>query len=147
MTDIIEKSIIIHAPVERVWRALTDHKEFGTWFRVALDGPFALGEATTGRMTYPGHEGAPWRSVTTRLDEPHLFAFDWPHPDDDGSDGVAAPTTRVEFRLEAIPEGVRLTVVESGFEALPPERRPDIMRGNAEGWSIQTGNVKAYVER
>jgi len=49
MTDRIEKSIAIAAPVERVWRALTDHEEFGAWFRVQLEGPFVPGEVSRGR--------------------------------------------------------------------------------------------------
>jgi uncharacterized protein YndB with AHSA1/START domain len=39
MNDLIEKQIELKAPVSRVWRALTDHHEFGEWFRVKIDGP------------------------------------------------------------------------------------------------------------
>lgn len=52
-TDRIEKEIVLRAPRARVWKALTDSREFGTWFRVALDGPFEAGKRITGRMTYP----------------------------------------------------------------------------------------------
>lgn len=81
MSDSIHKTIFLRAPIERVWRAITDHREFGAWFRVALDSPFIVGEVTTGKMTYPGHEGAPWSSTTTRMERPNHFAFTWPYAD------------------------------------------------------------------
>lgn len=58
MTDHIETTIDLNAPIERVWSALTDYREFGTWFRVDLDRPFVVGATTTGRVTFPGYEGA-----------------------------------------------------------------------------------------
>jgi uncharacterized protein YndB with AHSA1/START domain len=146
MSDSITRSVEFKAPVERVWRALTDHREFGSWFRVALDGPFRVGEATTGRMTYPGYEGWPWFSVTTRMEPPHRLAFAWSHPETREEDPTAAPRTLVEITLEAVPGGTRLTVHESGFEALPPGRRAGVIRGNEEGWTIQLGHVRAHVE-
>lgn len=145
MSDRILKTIVLRAPVDRVWHALTDHHEFGAWFRVHLDGPFVVGQETTGRMTYPGHEGTPWSSTTVRLEAPHRFAFTWPHPASPGADASEAPTTLVEFHLQPEPEGTRLTIIESGFDALPPDRRANAMRGNDEGWSIQVGNIAAHV--
>ncbi|WFU47680.1 SRPBCC family protein [Sinorhizobium terangae] len=142
MTDRIEKSIELNAPIEKVWHALTDHKAFGEWFRVRLDGPFVVGEKTTGEMTYPGHEGTKWTSVTERMEAPTLFSFRWPH----GEDLSTSPSTLVEFRLEPTTQGTRLTIVESGFEALPEDRRMETLRGNEGGWEIQAGNIKAYVE-
>jgi len=149
MTDRIEKTVELRAPIDRVWRAITDHEEFGAWFRVKLDGPFVVGETTTGRITYPGYEHMLWRSRVERMDEPRLFVFSWPHPEDpaDESQLADAPETRVEFRLEEAPGGTRLTIVESGFEALPPDRRATAMRVNEGGWEEQTSNVKAHVEK
>ena len=43
MLDRIEKSIELNAPIERVWHALTNHEEFGAWFKVRIDRPFAFG--------------------------------------------------------------------------------------------------------
>lgn len=148
MTDRIEKTIDLSAPVERVWRAITDHEEFGAWFRVKLDGPFVLGEVTTGRITYPGVEHMLWRSTVVAMDAPRLFAFTWPHAEDPSvaASFDGAPVTRVEFRLEPNGAGTRLTIVESGFEALPPERRATVMRENAGGWAIQAEHITAHVE-
>jgi uncharacterized protein YndB with AHSA1/START domain len=79
MSDRIEKSIELNAPIERVWRALTDHNEFGEWFRVKLDGPFAPGEVATGRITYPGFEHVKWEARIERMEASRLFSFTW-HP-------------------------------------------------------------------
>lgn len=146
MKSRIEKSLDLNAPVEKVWWALTDHDAFGEWFRVKLDGPFVVGEATTGRMTYPGHEGVEWQSVTERMEAPRLFSFRWPHLADPDGDSSPQPSTLVEFHLEPTPNGTHLTIVESGFETLPEDRRMEALSGNERGWEIQAGNIKAYVE-
>lgn len=146
MQDRIEKTIELKAPIERVWQALTDFRQFGEWFRVKLDGPFVVGEVTTGRMTYPGYEHIPWRSTTTALESPTKFAFSWPHSADPENPRDDDPTLLVEFLLEATAGGTTLTVVESGFEAIPESDRASILRGNEDGWQQQTQNVKKYVE-
>ncbi len=146
MSDSIVKVAELNAPLSRVWRALTDHREFGEWFRVSLDGPFEPGAISTGRMTYPGYENCPWRAVVERMDHESLFSFRW--HDFDESSGVEIslqPTMLVEFRLEAIPEGTRLTIVESGFEALSDPRRLEVLRDNTQGWDVQANNIAAHV--
>jgi uncharacterized protein YndB with AHSA1/START domain len=146
MSDRIEKTIELNAPVERVWRALTDHTEFGAWFQVKLDGPFVLGGVSTGHITYPGYEHMAWRATVTRMEPTRLFAFTWPHPADPGVDDPDAPCTLVEFRLEPTPTGTRLHIVESGFDALPPDRRTTAMRRNEGGWTEQVVNIQAHVD-
>jgi uncharacterized protein YndB with AHSA1/START domain len=146
MTNRIEKSIELGAPPERVWQALTDHEEFGTWFRVKLDGPFAAGEASTGHMTFPGYEHVRWEAVVERIEPPRLFSFRWhPYAIDPEVDYSAEPTTLVEFRLDPAGAGTRLTVIESGFEAIPEPRRPDALRMNERGWAAQMANIAAHV--
>lgn len=148
MTDRIEKSIAIAAPIERVWRALTDHEEFGAWFRVKLEGPFVLGEVSRGRITYAGYEHLKWEARVVAMEAPSLFVFTWhPYAVDPDKDYSADPQTRVEFRLEAAGEGTNLVVVESGFDSLPAERRDEALRMNTGGWETQVKNVKAHAER
>jgi uncharacterized protein YndB with AHSA1/START domain len=147
MAERIEKTVELRAPLERVWRALVDPDEFGSWFRVRLDGPFVVGEVTTGQITYEGYEHYRWVSRTTELDESrHLLSFTWVHPEDPANPKTEDPSTMVEFQLEATPSGTRLTLVESGFEAISPERRADVLRGNEEGWEIQMINIRGHVE-
>jgi uncharacterized protein YndB with AHSA1/START domain len=148
MTDRIEKSIHIAAPVDRVWRALTDHEEFGAWFRVKLDGPFAVGKPSRGHITYPGYEHLKWEARVVAMEPSSLFAFTWhPYAVDPDRDYSGEPPTRVEFRLAPAGDGTRLTVTESGFDAIPAERRDEALRMNEGGWEEQVKNVKAHAER
>lgn len=148
MEDGIVRAIDLKAPVERVWKALTDHKEFGAWFRLSLHGPFKLGELTFGETRYPGHEGLPFWAKIVAMDEPRLFSFVWPmdesiQPDDPNLD---QKTTLVEFTLEPITIGTKLTVRESGFKNLPEDRQLQAFRDNQGGWDQQTLNIKRFVE-
>ena len=146
MTDLIEKRIELKAPVARVWRALTDHREFGEWFRVKIDGPFVPGEVSRGNVTYPGYEHLKWEAVVKAMEPERLFSFTW-HPAavDPKMDYSKEPQTLVEFRLEKTPEGTRLTVTESGFDKIPAGRRPEAFRMNEGGWAEQMKNIERYL--
>ena len=146
--DRIVKIVELAAPVARVWRAITDHKEFGAWFRVRLDGPFKVGETTTGNITYPGHEHVEWVSVTEQMVHERLFAFSWPPSAIDPDSAYDADAkVRVEFRLEPTDGGgTRLTITESGFLQFPESKRIEALRSNTEGWDIQARHVAAHVE-
>jgi uncharacterized protein YndB with AHSA1/START domain len=99
-------------------------------------------------MTYPGSEHYPWLAVVERVEHERLLSFRWHDFDEkSGVDVSKQPTTLVEFRLEPTAEGTRLTITESGFEALPDHRRLEVLRGNTEGWDIQANNIAAYVTR
>jgi uncharacterized protein YndB with AHSA1/START domain len=145
-TDRIEKTIVLRAPRSRVWRAISDAREFGTWFRVALEGEFAEGATVRGRITYPGYEHLGMSMLIERIEPETLFSYRW-HPDaiDDRVDYGGEPTTLVEFRLEDAPEGTRLTIVESGFDRIPAGRRNEAFRSNEHGWSEQIRNVERHV--
>jgi uncharacterized protein YndB with AHSA1/START domain len=146
MNDRIEKTIELKAPVSRVWRALTDHKEFGTWFRSEMAGPFVLGQVTRARSTYPGCESKEWEALVKRMEPERVFAFTWhPYPADQAVDYSAEPPTLVEFTLEKIASGTLLRVVESGFDKLPAKRRAEAFRMNDNGWSIQIENIAKYL--
>jgi uncharacterized protein YndB with AHSA1/START domain len=148
MSDRIEKQIEVQAPVARVWRALTDHREFGTWFRVRLDGPFAVGEVSRGRITYPGYEHVAWNATVVAMEEERRFAFTWhPYAVDPKVDYSEEPTTLVEFTLEASAGGgTLLTVTESGFDRIPKERRFEAFRMNEGGWTEQMKNIREHAE-
>lgn len=146
MNDKIVKRVELRAPASRVWRALSDHEEFGRWFRVRLDGPFVEGAVSTGQMTYPGYEHMPWLATVERIEPEQLLSFRWHDFDEDSDvDIVLQPTTHVEFRLEPAGNGTVLTITESGFEALPDHRRIAAMRSNTDGWNIQAENLASHV--
>jgi uncharacterized protein YndB with AHSA1/START domain len=145
-TDRIERRIDLKAPRARVWRALTDAKEFGTWFRVALEGPFVAGQTVRGHITFPGYEYLKFEAAVERMEEPDLFTFRWhPYAIDPAADYSKEPTTLVEFHLDEIAGGCRVTVTESGFDRLPPERRDEAFRMNDDGWRQQLENVERHV--
>jgi uncharacterized protein YndB with AHSA1/START domain len=148
MADIIEKALTVNASADRVWRALTDYQEFGTWFRVALDGPFEVGKVTTGTTTYPGYEGLKFWVRPVVMQVPALFVFDWPWDPDASPDAATVPgsTTRVEFRLEKASSGTLIRLRESGFDKLPPDVAPRKLRDNEGGWTIQMQNIRAHVD-
>lgn len=143
--DYIEKRIELKAPVARVWRALTNHVEFGRWFRANLDGPFAVGKTSRGMMTYPGFEHMPWEAVVEKMETERLFSFRWPHVKDAKEDSAKAPWTLVEFRLTPTSDGTLLVVRESGFDKFPADKRADAMRGNEGGWAEQMQNIARHV--
>jgi uncharacterized protein YndB with AHSA1/START domain len=147
MTDRIEKQIDINAPVSRVWQALTNHVEFGEWFRVKLDGPFVVGQESTGNITHPGYEHVRWHAMVRAIDPERLFSFSWhPYAIEKDVDYSDEPPTLVEFTLEPIACGTRLHVAESGFDRIPEGRRPEALRMNTGGWEAQVRNIKTHVE-
>lgn len=146
MTDAVIKQIELKASPARVWRALTDHEEFGAWFRVKLDGPFVKGKASTGHVTYPGYEHLKWQATIKEMQKEKLFSFTWhPYAIDPKADYSQEEPTLVEFRLEPKNGGTLLTVTESGFDKLPKGRRAEAFRMNEGGWEIQMQNIAQHV--
>jgi uncharacterized protein YndB with AHSA1/START domain len=146
MSDRIEKSMELKAPVSRVWKALTDYQEFGRWFRVRLDGPFVPGEVSRGHITHRGYEHLRWEAVVQKLEPERLFSFTWhPYAIDPKADYSRETPTLIEFTLEKIATGTLLRVVESGFVKLPSHRRDLAFRMNDSGWSMQMENIARHV--
>jgi len=143
-TDRIEKTVIIKAPRTRVWRAIADAKQFGEWFRVKLDSQFAAGATIFGTITYPGYEGLRMEIVIERIEPERLFSYRW-HPGDPRTDYSRDPMTLVEFTLEDVQGGTRLTIVESGFDQIPLARRAEAFRMNEGGWIEQVQNIERHV--
>jgi uncharacterized protein YndB with AHSA1/START domain len=146
-TDRIEKSTVLDAPRARVWRAITDSKEFGAWFKCEFTEPFNPGAVVKGRITYPGYEGVPLEIWIERMEPERLFSYRW-HPGEhrESVDLAKEPTTLVEFRLDVAPGGsTRLTVTESGFDQLPIARRAAALKSNEGGWAEQMKFIAEYL--
>ena len=145
-SDRIEKKVVLGAPRSRVWRALTNAEEFGTWFGVKLEGGFAAGSRVQGRITIPGYEHVTMDITIVRLDPERTFSWRWhPYAVEPGVDYSKEPTTLVEFHLEEVVGGTRLTVVESGFEQIPLARRARAFEMNEGGWAAQLENIGRHV--
>jgi len=148
MNDRIEKKIELKAPISRVWRALTDYREFGQWFQVKLEGPFARGETSRGQITYPGYEHLKWEAVVQEMEPQKLFSFTWPHTRfidrEHYAPDASDPVTLVEFRLEQTQVGTLLMITESGFDKFPPDFREEAFRRNEGGWAEQLRNLEKH---
>jgi uncharacterized protein YndB with AHSA1/START domain len=145
-TDRIEKRVVLRAPRMRVWRAITNADEFGTWFRMKLEGQFTEGRTVRGRITHPGYEHVTVEMLVERIDPERYFSYRWhPYAIDPAVDYSAEPTTLVEFHLEEVEGGTAVTIVESGFDRIPLARRAEAYRMNDKGWAGQLGNLARYV--
>jgi uncharacterized protein YndB with AHSA1/START domain len=149
-TDRIQKQIIMRAPRARVWRAISNAEEFGKWFgaNLAGRGPFVAGARVQGPITISGYEHVTLDVTVDRVEPERLISFRW-HPNaiDPKQDYSQEPTTLVVFELDDVPEGTRLTVIESGFDRIPIERRAEAYRGNEGGWAEQVERVKNHVDQ
>jgi uncharacterized protein YndB with AHSA1/START domain len=146
MEDVIEKRIEIAAPMGRVWRALTDSRQFGEWFRVSLDGPFVAGKPVGGQITFPGYEHLRMEMEVKTIEPKTYFSYTWhPYAVDPKVDYTQETPTLVEFRLKPVEGGTLLTVKESGFDKIPSGRRAEAFRKNSGGWEQQMKNIEAYV--
>jgi uncharacterized protein YndB with AHSA1/START domain len=148
MNDRIEKRIELKAPVSRVWRALTDYREFGEWFGVKLEGPFVAGQVSRGQITYPGYEHLKLEAVVEKMEPERVFSFTWhPYASDPKMDYSKETPTLVEFRLEKTATGTVLLVTESGFDKIPAGRRAEAFRMNDGGWTAQMTNIEKHVAK
>lgn len=156
-TDRIQKKVLLRAPLKRVWRALADSTEFGTWFGMRFEGPFAPGarmpavivptavDAEVAKAQKP-YEGIPFEITIEQMEPERLFSFRW-HPNaiEPGVDYSAEPTTLIVFSLEDAAEGVLLTVTESGFDQIPLERRLKAFTANEQGWGMVVKLIEEYL--
>jgi uncharacterized protein YndB with AHSA1/START domain len=156
-TDKIEKKILLHAPRKRVWRALSDSAEFGHWFGMKFNGPFAPGAIMRGVIVptkvdaevasaQKKYDGTPFEITIDQMEPERLFSFRW-HPGavDPGIDYSAEPTTLVVFALEEVDKGVMLTVTESGFDQIPLARRAKAFAANEQGWTMVMKLIEEYL--
>ena len=148
MSNTIEKRIQLKAPVSRVWRAITDYREFGEWFKVDLEGPFVPGQVARGRITHPGYEHVTWQATVKEMQPEKLFSFTWhPYAIDPNVDYSGEPPTLIEFRLEPTATGTLLVVTESGFDNIPAHRRDEAFRMDEKGWAQQLKNIESHVAK
>lgn len=149
-TDRIERSIVLQAPVASIWHALADAETFGSWFGVKFDTGvvFAPGRRALGHVTYPGYEHIRFDIQIEQMAPQRLLSWRW-HPAaiEPGRDYSDEPTTLVVFELKPAGSGTQLTVVESGFDQIPPQRRPEAFRMNSGGWDEQMRNIASHVDR
>jgi uncharacterized protein YndB with AHSA1/START domain len=158
-TDRIEKKVLLRAPLERVWRAISDSSEFGTWFGVQFEGPFVAGQRVTGKIvptqmdaevakTQEPYRGMPFECAVERVEPMKVLSLRWhPYPIEPGAAFESAPTTLVTFELSEAEGGTELVISESGFDRIPLERRAKAFADNEHGWTEQAKLIEKYVTR
>jgi uncharacterized protein YndB with AHSA1/START domain len=145
-TDRIEKEIILDAPRARVWRALTDVSQFNAWFGVSLTEPFEPGAEVSGKISIRNYDHVTMSIWIEKMDPERFFSFRWhPYAIEPGVDYTAEPTTLVSFKLEDAPAGTKLTIIESGFDAIPASRRAMAFSMNDKGWTGQAENIRKFL--
>jgi uncharacterized protein YndB with AHSA1/START domain len=158
-TDRVEKKTVLRAPRARVWRALTDSKQFGSWFGMRFDAPFLAGAKMTGTIApttvdpeiaehQKPYEGFAFSIHVETIEPERFFSFRWhPHAVEPTRDYSSEPMTLVAFELEEVPGGTQLTVSESGFDGIPLDRRAKAFTANGEGWAIQLVLIGKFLEQ
>jgi uncharacterized protein YndB with AHSA1/START domain len=156
-TDRIQKRVVLRAPLERVWAAVSDATQFGSWFGVQFDGPFVVGKPAVGRMAptradpevakqQEPYAGATFEFTVDRVEPMRLFSFRWhPFAVEKDYDYSKEPTTLVTFELEKVAGGTQLTITETGFDGIPPSRRAKAFEMNDHGWTLQVRLVEKYL--
>ena len=156
-TDRIEKKILLRAPRERVWGAISDARQFGTWFGVEFDGEFVAGARLTGKITptkvdpevaksQQPYSGKAFEIEVDRIEPMRLLSFRWhPFAVEPGLDYSKEPATLVAFELEPAAGGTMLTITESGFDRIPLARRAKAFAANDQGWLAQTKLLEKYL--
>ncbi|HWG59216.1 MAG TPA: SRPBCC family protein [Candidatus Acidoferrales bacterium] len=156
-TDRIEKEVLLHATLERVWEAISDSNQFGAWFGVAFDGPFVEGARLTGRIVpttvdeevarlQKPHAGKAFEFLVDRIEQMQRISFRWhPFAVDASVDYSKEPTTLIVFELREVPSGVLLAISESGFDQIPLARRAQAFAANDGGWTMQTKLIAKYL--
>lgn len=157
-TDQIQKKIVLNAPIDRVWKAISDSARFGAWFGVKFDGPFVAGSQLIGRIAptqvdpevakmQEPHTGKPFQILVETIDPMHRFAFRWhPFAIDPAYDYSSEPMTLVTFDLAGDVKETLLTITESGFDQIPAGRRVQAFKANDGGWTHQTRLIEKYLE-
>ena len=146
-TDRIEKQVTLDAPRSRVWRALTDVTQFNAWFGVSLAGSFVPGAEVRGPLTHPKYSHVTVTLWIEAVEPERHFSFRWhPYAIEPNVDYDSEPTTLVSFTLEDANGGTKLSIVESGFDAIPESRRAKAFAANAGGWNGQAENIRKFVE-
>jgi uncharacterized protein YndB with AHSA1/START domain len=156
-TDRIVKKVMLRAPHHRVWSAISDASQFGSWFGVRFDGPFVAATNVTGRIvpttvdaevarSQEAYAGTAFEISIDRVEPTRLFSFRWhPYAVERGVDYSKEPTTLVVFELEEVSGGTMLTLTESGFDRIPIERRAKAFASNQQGWTAQMQLIEKYL--
>ena len=138
MQDAIVREITVKAPRERVYKAITDPKQIITWFPDSIEGALEVGQQVTFDF---GTDGT---AIVRVIDaKPHeYFAFRWYTGNDAITSVLTVPNTLVEFHLQEVGSGTKVTLKESGFASLPGDRGEKQLNDNTGGWKYMMDRLE-----
>jgi len=155
--DKIEKHVVLHAPLTRVWEAIADSQKFGAWFGVRSMAPSSL-DCTSQEKIRPTtvdpevaklqapYEGKTFDFYVETIEPKRRISFRWhPYAVEPGIDYSKEPTTLIVFELEETGANTSLTITETGFDQIPLERRAKAFAANDGGWTMQTTLLSKYL--
>ena len=134
----IEREILIEAPVDVVWRVVTEPDQIKQWFSDEAELDLRVGGE--GRLTFNARTSFPLQ--VEAVEPPRRFAFRWAHPEGAGPD--PENSMLVEFTLRAEAGNTRLRVVESGFDTIDwtEERKEKYAEDHSNGWQFYLGRLR-----
>jgi uncharacterized protein YndB with AHSA1/START domain len=137
MPDEVRREVVVEAPLERVWRAITEADQLVHWF------PDKIAEVDLrpgGAIRIEWQDGEFDDGTVDVVEAPSRFAFRW------HGAGFDSPETLVEFTLEPTADGTRVVVIENGFSKVREEKRESAWHDNDGGWAKELGELKTYLE-
>jgi uncharacterized protein YndB with AHSA1/START domain len=140
--DTIQREIVLRAPKQRVFEAITDPTKIINWFPDRVEGTLKKGEQSVFDFTDFGKV-----ALHVVASDPHdYFAYRWvPSVGASEEDPLKQANTLVEFRLEDVAEGTMLKLTESGFASLPKEVIEKSLSDNNEGWDMMIARLEKYM--
>ena len=134
---VVEK--VVGAPVERVWRAISDGAEMPKWFFEQIEAfKPELGFETTFTVHNAGKD-YPHRWRVTEVVPQRKLAYDWHHP---GFPGAAVVT----WAIAPAAEGTNVRVTHAGIETFPQDDPAFTRESGIRGWEHFLDRLKAFVE-
>jgi uncharacterized protein YndB with AHSA1/START domain len=132
---VVERSIWIQAPRERVWQAVTDPEQVAQWFLPPMLGASMKRDASGKIFVCMGEMEVPVAAFEASEPPQRFTSRGLP-------DGLIATT----YTLEEENRGTRVTVTMTGFESLPEDARQDRFLPSGASWEKALENLKSYVD-
>jgi len=121
----IKHTIVIEAPIQKVWDALVDPGQVSQWLGAIGFAP-QVGHQFHFQADPQGGWDGVTRSEVMEITPPHTLSFTWFVP--------GTPITRVTFSLRDLNDKTEVTLEHTGWDQFPPEVGP-IRDGLDIGWS------------
>lgn len=144
--DTIERSVELPVGRRRAWEAITTPEQISQWFEGIWK--FDLKPGAPIHFDFGPQYGV-HRGRVEAVEPMDRVVYLWTHEGRDWDASIPiddVPTTLIEFRLTDAGDDTLLTVVESGFAALPADIRENSLRDNTQGWEEQMENIRRFLE-